>query len=143
MSQSQSIQQSEQSQGKTGSNLLRYALWGNALFSGVSGLVALLGAEPLAELMGVGETAVFTILGVTLIGYSLALAWFASRPVIDRRFAWLAIILDVVWVVDSIAILLVGWPPLTTAGKWIVAIIADIVAVFAIVQYIGLRRLSR
>lgn len=135
--------QTIQTEQKSGSNLLRYALWGNALFSGISGLVALLAGEQLGTLMGISATAVFTILGIGLIAFALTIAWFASRPTIDRRFAWIVIILDVVWVIDSLAILLVGWPPLTTTGKWLVAIIADIVAVFAIVQFIGLRRLPK
>ncbi len=133
--------QTVQAEQKSGSNLLRYALWGNTLFSGVSGLVTLVAGEQLGTLMGIEETAVFTILGIGLITFALTIAWFASRPTIDKRFARIVIILDVIWVIDSLAILLVGWPPLTTTGKWIVAIIADIVAVFAIVQYIGWRRL--
>ena len=40
----------------------------------------------------------------------------------------------------SIDILVTDWVPLTTAGWWTVAIVADIVAVFAIVQFYALRR---
>jgi hypothetical protein len=49
--------------------------------------------------------------------------------------------LDALWVSGSVIILFTDLVPLTTVGYWAVAIVADIVAVLAILQYIGLRRL--
>lgn len=34
-------------------------------------------------------------------------------------------------------------PALTAAAKWAIGIVADIVAVFALLQYLGLRRAAR
>ena len=58
-------------------------------------------------------------------------------------FAWYAIIGDVVWVIGTAAILLTDAFSLTSEGKWLLFIIGDIVLTFAVVQYIGLRRMNR
>jgi hypothetical protein len=135
MNSTQSITKNNQ-----GSNLLKNALRGNALFSGTSGLVALAAAQSLAAFTGINPPIIFVVLGIALILYAVDLWWVASRETINRRFAWAAIILDVLWVVGSIAILLSGWLPLTVAGSWTIALLAEAVAIFAVLQFIGLRR---
>jgi hypothetical protein len=121
---------------------LRRAIRGNGIFSLTSGLILVLGANSITAFMGLTATAVFRTLGIILVIYGLDLFWVAAKSEIDRRLAWTAVILDIVWVVASYTLLLGGWLPLTTAGKWIIALIAEAVAVFAIWQYIGLRRVT-
>jgi hypothetical protein len=137
MNSTQSVTQNNQ-----GSNLLKNALRGNALFSGTSGLIALLAAQSLTAFTGIEPPIIFVLLGIVLILYAVDLWWITSRETINRRFAWAAIILDVLWVVGSIAILLFGWLPLTVAGSWTIVLLAEVVAIFAVLQYFGLRRLS-
>ena len=135
MNSTQSITKNNQ-----GSNLLKNALRGNALFSGTSGLVALAAAQSLAAFTGINPPIIFVVLGIALILYAVDLWWVASRETINRRFAWAAIILDVLWVIGSIAVLLSGWLPLTVAGSWTIALLAEAVAIFAVLQFVGLRR---
>ncbi len=52
------------------------------------------------------------------------------------------VLLNVAWVVGSYIILFTNWASLTNAGWWAVAVVADIVTIFAVVQYVGLRRLN-
>lgn len=122
------------------SNLLRNALRGNALFSGFSGMVSVFAAQSLAAFTGLQEPLVFIVIGVVLILFALDLIWIASRESIDRRFVWAVIILDIAWVAGSAIILLLDLIPLTVAGRWTTILLAETVAVFAILQYIGLRR---
>ena len=131
-----------QTVGKTNqeSNLLRNALRGNALFSGLSGTVSLFAAQSLATFTGIQEPLIFVILGIVLILFAVDLVWIASRETIDRRIAWAVILLDVAWVAGSALILLFDLVPLTVAGRWTIALLAEAVAIFAILQYIGLRR---
>lgn len=119
---------------------LRRALRGNGTFSLISGLILVVGASPIATFMGLEATAVFRGLGIVLAIFGIDLFWVASKDVIDRRLAWTAVILDIIWVVASYSLLLGDWLSLTTAGNWTVALLAEAVAVFAIWQYIGLRR---
>ena len=121
-------------------NLLKNAILGNAIFSFVSGLALALASNPIAEIMGLGDNTVLFVTGLILIPYAFFLYRVATQEPIASRFAITAILLDIAWVTGSILLLVSGLVPLTTVGKWGVAIIADLVAMFALVQYLGLRR---
>ena len=125
------------------SRFVRNALYANVIFSGTTGIAALIAATFLANFTGIENQAVFIALGVILIVYAVDLGWVASRHRVDPRFVWAAIILDTLWVAGSIMILLSGWLPLSTAGIWTVALIAEVVAILAVLQFIGLRRLQQ
>lgn len=126
----------------TESKLLRNALRGNAIFCALSGLVVLLAAQALAPFTGIDNPAVFVVLGIILLPYAAFLFWVSAQETINRTFGRTAVILDVAWVIGSIIILAGNFLPLTVAGKWTIALLADAVAIFAIVQAIGLRRLE-
>lgn len=114
--------------------LLRRSMRANAGFSGISGLVCLLGATALADFTGVPETTVFRVLGVILVLYAADLFWITSREKISVGFGITAVILDFAWVIGSIILLLGGFFPLTTAAKWTVLLLAEVVSIFALVQ---------
>lgn len=124
------------------STLLRRALVANALFSGASGALLALGARPVAPFLGLDNPLILTIIGALLLLYAADLLYVATRPTVNRTAAWLAVALDLLWVAGSAAILLGGWLPLTTAGKWAVGIVAELVFLFALFQYLGIRRLG-
>lgn len=123
--------------------LLRTALRGNGLFSAVSGAVLVIASRPLAETIGFPWPNALFILGIILLLYALDLFWFTSRETLNMTFAWVAIILDVAWVIGSIALLLADPLGFTVAGKWFIGLIAEAVALFALVQWLGVRRLYR
>jgi hypothetical protein len=50
---------------------------------------------------------------------------------------------DLAWVIASAGLIFANLVDFTTAGKWAIAILADVVLVFAIVQFVGLRRLAK
>ena len=114
--------------------LLRRAMRANAGFSGVSGLVSLLGANALTTFTGIPEATVFRVLGVILILYAADLFWITSREKMNLVFGITAVILDVAWVIGSAILLLGGFFPLTTAGKWAILLLAEAVSIFALVQ---------
>lgn len=124
------------------STLLRRALVANALFSGASGVILALGARPLAAFLGLDNALYLIVTGVLLLLYAADLLYVATRPTVNRTAAWLAVALDLLWVTGSAAILLGGWLSLTTAGKWAVGIVAELVFLFALFQYLGIRRLG-
>ena len=125
------------------SSLLRTALRGNMVFSEVSGLTSLFAARPIANFLGLESTLPFIIIGILLLSHGAILWWGTSQTEIPRWLAWYAIEGDVVWVLASIAILITDPWSFTVGGKWMIALLADAVAAFAIIQYIGLRRLNR
>ena len=121
-------------------NFLKYAIRGNALFSGISGLTLALLARGVSVLTGIQPPLAITITGLILIGYAAWLWRLTNQPAIPPASAWLVIALDVLWVVGSVLAILAGWSPLNQTGKWLVAILADVVGLFAVLQYLGLRR---
>lgn len=125
------------------SNLLSRTLQGNGIFSGLSGIVFIVAAGPLATFLGLDAPLVLMIIGVSLLLYAVGLFQTAAREPLNRSFVVTTIVLDAAWVAGSWLLLLTGWLPLTTEGKWAVAIVAEIVSVFAILQYIGLRRMVK
>lgn len=127
----------------TKSYLLRRALQWNAAFSIISGTIMLTMFSPLGQFMGVELPALYIVIGASLIVFSAGLMLNARREDISLTEAKISTLMDVVWVIGSIIVVFLPGTGLTLEGKWAIAIVADIVALFALLQYIGLRRLQR
>ncbi len=125
------------------SNLLRRSLLTDGLVSGISGVILIVGAKPLTSFLGLDIPLILVVIGVVLVLYAAMLLQAAIRTPPNRQTARAAVILNLVWVFGSAVILVTGWPPLTTWGKWMIAIVADVVAVFAVLQFYGIWRMSK
>ena len=123
--------------------LLRYALRGNAAFSAVSGVIAILAAAPIAAFMGLASPLILVIIGVGLLPFAFLVYKVSTMTAVKPLFVKEILVMDLLWIVGSMVILLVGWPALTANGRWLVAVLADSVAVFALLEFVGLRRLQR
>jgi hypothetical protein len=123
------------------SSFLRRSLLANAAFSGLSGLVFIFGASPISHHLGLDDPIALVVVGVSLVFYALGLAHNARRPAVSLIETRVAIALDVLWVIGSAGLILTGL--LSATANWVVAILADLVLVFAICQFIGLRRVER
>ncbi len=121
-------------------SLLRTALIGNAVFSAVSGIVLAAVPTKISALIGVDAPFVLALLGVGLVLYATALFFAARQCPISSYVAWTAIAMDDGWVIGSIALLVFAPTLFSPFGIWLVAVVAAIVAGFAIVQFLGLRR---
>ena len=121
--------------------LLKKALTGNAVFSVISGGAILFANHWLVKFLGLPDKASLAILGVCLIVYAAILWLNARRPKIKITDAWVAVIMDAVWVVGSYTLILVI--PFSVGGKWVVALLAEVVLAFAILQWLGIRRVRK
>ena len=122
-------------------DFLKKALTGNAVFSVVSGVAILFANRWLVKFLGLPEKVSLAILGVSLIGYA-ALLWLnANRAKIKITDAWVAVIMDIVWVVGSYALIFAV--PFSVGGKWVVALVAELVLVFAVLQWLGIRKIRK
>lgn len=124
-------------------SFLTTILRADGVFALVSAAIAMLASGPVAELIELETPAALIILGLVLLGYGAMLLFFADRSPVNRRVAQIAIVLNMLWVIDSYAGLLLGFFPVNTAGKWAIALIAEVVFVFGLLQIIALRRLSK
>ena len=120
--------------------LLRYALVGNATFSSITGLFIIVAHDWIAHLLGAGGSAVMIGLGVGLLVFAATLLINARRPELKLTDAWAVVLMDLVWVAGSYVILLVA--PFTAEGRWVIAAVADLVLVFAVLQWMGIHRIQ-
>jgi hypothetical protein len=119
--------------------LLRLALRIDALASGGSAVLALAGGPLLADLLGTPLGLLWPI-GVFLMGWAAALWIVASRPMPNSAAVWTIIALNVVWVASSVVLVAAGWFGLTLLGTIFVLLQAAAVALFADLEFVGLRR---
>jgi hypothetical protein len=121
--------------------LLKKALIGNAVFSILSGAAILLANRWLVGFLGLSDKVSLAILGVSLIVYAAILWLNARRPKIRITDAWIAVAMDAVWVVGSYAVIFLV--PFSVAGKWVIALVAEVVLAFALLQWLGIRRVRK
>jgi hypothetical protein len=121
--------------------LLKKALTGNALFSVISGIAILIANRWLVKFLGLPDKVSLVLLGISLIVYAVLLWLNARKARIKITGAWVAIVMDVVWVVGSYALIVVV--PFSVGGKWAVAVVAELVLAFAVLQWMGVRRVLK
>jgi hypothetical protein len=121
--------------------LLRSTLVINGVSTVLCGLVLLAAPGTLAELLGVAPPALLAAVGGGLVLYAAGLFWTARRRPIPDAAAWAAIVLDLGWVVGSVAVIEVG--VLSPIGTGLVAPVAAGVLIFAVLQFVGVRQTPR
>ena len=121
--------------------LLRSTLVINGISTALCGLALLLAPARLAELLGVSPPAVLAGVGAGLVLYAAGLVWTARRHPIPGAAAWAAIVLDLGWVLGSVAVVELGI--LSSIGAGLVVLVAALVLVFAVLQLVGVRQAAR
>ena len=121
--------------------ILHTAFTINSLMSGACGLVFLIAGQRLGPLFGLAPS-VLWVLGAGLIAFAAHLAYVARQDVIGRGAALYFLVCDVAWVAASVVVLL-GFPSVMTGlGRLVFAVIADAVAMVAVAEFVGYRRLT-
>jgi hypothetical protein len=121
--------------------LLRKALLANASFSTLSGLVLIFAERWVVRLLGLPETINLITLGISLLVFAAILVLFARKTPIKLLDAWIAVLLDAAWVIGSYPLLFVV--RFSSSGKWVVGIVAEVIMVFALLQWLGIRRIRK
>jgi uncharacterized membrane protein YhaH (DUF805 family) len=121
-------------------SLLRKALLGNALFSTLSGLTVLFGQKWVLRILGLSNNVSLWVLGGGLIVFAATLVMNARRRKVKTSDAWIAVLMDVAWVLASYVLIFVL--PFSTQGKWVIGMLAELVLLFAILQFLGIRRIE-
>ena len=121
------------------SSLLRRVLIVDAVTSGASGLAMFALADVFASLLQLPVDLVREA-GIILLPFAAFVGFVASRSEPARLAVWTIIALNIVWVVDSIALLFTGWVEPNALGVTFVIAQAAMVLVFADFEYMGLKR---
>ena len=120
---------------------LRKALMGNALFSTLSGLTILFAQGWVLRILGLSKDVSLPILGLGLLVFAATLVINARRQQVKTSDAWMAVFMDVAWVLGSYVLIFIV--PFSVAGKWVVGLVAELVLGFAVLQIVGIRRIQK
>ncbi|MDC8013012.1 hypothetical protein [Tahibacter soli] len=119
---------------------LRRVLLVDAVSCAGMGALLLAAAAPLSGVLGL-PVALLQGAAAILLPFAAFVAWLARRAAMPRAAVWAVVAINALWVVESVAVLFVGWTHPTTLGVAFVLMQAAFVAVLAELEAIGLRRL--
>ncbi|HEY0878647.1 MAG TPA: hypothetical protein VGE10_09365 [Zeimonas sp.] len=119
-------------------SLLRHALLGDALVSGATGLLLVGAAAALAGPLGLPES-LLRIAGASLLPFAAIVSWVGTRAAPSRAAVWAIVAYNAMWVLESFALLVLGWYAPSALGIAFVVAQALAVAAFAELQVFGLR----
>ncbi|GAA4109342.1 hypothetical protein ACFFTN_01945 [Aminobacter aganoensis] len=118
---------------------LRKVLHADALISGAAGILMMLGAPLLSPLLGLPGELLFWA-GLVLVPFVAMLVVLARRVTVSRLLMIDIIVINALWVVASFGLLISGLVAPNALGIAFVVAQALAVAVFAELQFIGIRR---
>lgn len=120
-------------------SLLRKVLLLDGVSAGLLGVGLLALTEVLAGLLQLPAT-LLTQAGLVLVPFGAIIGWLAFRQQPPAWAVWTVIGINVLWAAESVLMLVMGTIAPNTLGMVFVIGQAVIVAVFAELEFIGLRR---
>ena len=121
------------------STFLRRALTADAVLTGTTALMLVAAAGMLENLLGL-PAAFLRGAGLSLVPFTALLVYLLRRESLPRGAIWFVIACNALWAIDSILLLFTNWVDPTLVGQVFVVFQALVVALFAEVQYVALRR---
>jgi hypothetical protein len=121
------------------SRFLRLALLADAIASGATALQMTLLSGTLAALLNLPQDLLLGA-GVILLPYAAFVGYLSRRETLPRWVVFAVIVCNVLWAADSLLLAFSSWITPTALGYAFIICQALIVAVFAELQYIGLRK---
>ncbi|MGH3563484.1 MAG: hypothetical protein ACRDTN_17290 [Mycobacterium sp.] len=120
-------------------SLLRFAMRVDATLTGLGGLAVAFVADPLSALTGLTPAQEYS-LGAFFVLYGLAVFSLAALPNL-RRAGVGVVVANIVYTVVAIVVVVDGVLPLTATGLVTTLASGVYTAFFALLQYLGVRRL--
>ena len=125
-------------------SFLRRALLSDALFSLLSSLVFIFAAEPVARFLAPNVPGwIVLAVGISFLPFAAGIFWITSDIEARGQYGRIILVLNFVWAVGSYLLLFLLWSQFHVAGRWFIALQAEVIFVLGILQTIGLRRLNR
>ena len=122
--------------------LLRAALKLDAVVTGANGLAYLAAAAPLGDLLGLTPS-LLRAGGALLVAFAVGVWATAARPSLRRSAVLAVVAVNVLWSAGSIVAAAAAWGSPTVEGTVWIILQAVVVAVFAELQVVGLKRHRR
>lgn len=121
------------------SNFLRWVLFADAATCVATGLLLMLGSSSLQQSLGLSAK-LMQYAGISLLPFAAFVIYLATEENAVLSMVWAVILLNALWTIDSIILLLSGWIEPTAIGTAFILFQAFGVAMFAGLEYIGLRK---
>src|SRR5215510_4480048 len=121
------------------SSFLRRVLFADAATCIAAGLLMMFGSGQLGPYLGLPQP-LLSYAGISLLPFTAFLVYLATREYLSPAVVWTVIVLNLLWTIDSILLLFSGWVTPTEPGYLFVIAQAAGVAVFAALEYFGLRK---
>jgi len=121
------------------STFLRWTLLADAATCVATGLLMTLGSGQLEQFLGL-PAGLLRYAGVSLLPFAAFLVYLAKRENLSTQGVWTAIVLNTIWTAASLLLLMTGRVAPTELGYTFVIVQALGVAVFAGLEYFGLRK---
>jgi hypothetical protein len=119
---------------------VRRALQTDGLVCTIAGAVFALGSGALTPFFGIDSVAITLGFGLFILVYGAVLFILSNRQPLDPRLPMTIIVINVLTFLLCVGLLLADPLTLTTEGKVVLFLLADVVAALAIWQFIGLCR---
>ena len=123
----------------TTSRFLRGVLFADAATCIATGLLMTFGSGLLEQLFGL-PTELSRYAGLSLFPFAAFLVYLATRENLSVAAVWTVIVLNVLWTADSFLLLMGAWVEPTGLGTAFIVFQAIGVAMFAALEYFGLRQ---
>jgi hypothetical protein len=121
-------------------SLLRFAMRADAVLTGIAGIAGIPLAGWLAEISGTTTTFEYSMSAFFIV-YGLVVFGLAALPAV--KLPGIAVIVaNLVYTVAAVVLVLADWMPLTTVGVVLTLATGVYTAVFAELQYQGVRRIK-
>lgn len=121
-------------------NMLKNVLLVNALSSGATGILLVLFPGLVAGLCGAAQSWPFVAAGIFLVVFSLLVFAQSRKQVMQKGWIKLIIALDIIWVVESLIIVVPQLFGLSFLGYFLIGAVAGWVALMAFLQTKGLKQ---
>jgi hypothetical protein len=119
-------------------NFLRNILLADAASGIMGGLLFVLAAGPLAELLAI-PAEFLRGAGAILLPFAAFVLWVATRQPIPAKAVWIIVGLNVLWVIESVVLLIGNCIAPNAFGAAVVLVQAAAIAVIAELEIVGLR----
>lgn len=121
---------------------LRRVLAVDAIGAAVSAIALIAASDHVGPLLGLPATLIESI-GVAFVPFAAFVAWLSSREVPPATGVWAVILLNALWVVESLLVAAGTWFQPNSVGVAVIVVQALGIATLAELEYVGLKKLRR
>lgn len=121
---------------------LRRVLAVDAIGAAVSAVALIAASSTIAPLLGLPASLIETV-GIAFIPFAAFVGWLAARETPPAAGVWAVILLNALWVIESLLVAAGVWFQPNSVGVAVIVAQALGIATLAELEYVGLKKLRR